>query len=89
MQYEIANKYEALNMTKKRFKSLFERTYRHKRTRSRTGALVHSKRPCRHSCSKMMSVSQENQELNKTQTLTRAAAAIYGALEVTPAGRTP
>jgi hypothetical protein len=66
----------------KKFKSLFERTYRHRRTR--TGALVHSKQPCRHSCSKTMSVSQGNQELNKTQTLTRVAAAIYRALDVTP-----
>jgi hypothetical protein len=75
-------------MTKK-FKSLFERTYRHKRTRTRTGALVHSKRPCRHSYSKTMSVSQGNQELNKTQTLTRVAAAIYRALDVTPLDAPP
>jgi hypothetical protein len=37
MQSKIAKKYEALNMTKM-FKSLFERTYRHRRTRSRIGA---------------------------------------------------
>ena len=36
------------------------------------------------SCSKMMSVSRGNQELNKTQTLRRATAAIYRVLGVTP-----
>ena len=36
------------------------------------------------SCSKMMSVSRENQELNKTQTLRRATAAKYRVLGVTP-----
>ena len=47
-------------MKNKEFKSLFERTNRHRRTRSRTGALVHSKQPWRHSCSKTMSVSRGN-----------------------------
>ena len=68
----------------KEFKSLFKRTNRHRRTRSRTRALVHSKQPWRHSCSKTMSVSRGNQELNKTQTLRRAMAANYRALDITP-----
>ena len=63
---EIANKYESYD-NEKEFKSLFERTNRHRRTRSRTRALVQSKQPWRHSCSKTMSVSRGNQELNKTQ----------------------
>ena len=36
------------------------------------------------SCSKTMSVSQGNQELNKTQTLRRVTAANYRVLGVTP-----
>ena len=36
------------------------------------------------SCSKTTSVSRGNQELNKTQTLRRATAAIYRVLGVTP-----
>ena len=36
------------------------------------------------SCSKTMSVSRENQELNKTQTLRRAMTTIYRVLGVTP-----
>jgi len=36
------------------------------------------------SCSKTMSVSRENQDLNKTQTLRRATTAIYRVLGVTP-----
>ena len=36
------------------------------------------------SCSKTMSVSRENQELNKTQTLKRAMTAIYKVLDITP-----
>ena len=36
------------------------------------------------SCSKTISVSRGNQELNKTQTLSRAMAAIYRVLGVTP-----
>ena len=83
MQSEIANKYEAYD-NKNKFKSLFKRTYHHRRTRSRTGVLVHSKQPWRHSCNTMMSVSRENKELNKTQTLRRAMTAIYRVLGVTP-----
>ena len=48
------------------------------------GTLVHSKRPWRHSCSKTTSVSQGNQELNKTQTLRRTTAANYRVLGITP-----
>ena len=40
-------------------------------------------------CSKMTSVSRGNQELNKTQILRRATAAIYRVLGVTPPGRAP
>ena len=69
--------------------SLFERINRHRRTRSRIRALVHSKRPWRHSCSKTTSVSRGNQELNKTQTLRRATTAIYRVLGVTPLDATP
>ena len=36
------------------------------------------------SCNKTMSVSRENQELNKTQTLRRATAAIYRVLASPP-----
>ena len=71
-------------MKTRRSSSLFERTNHHRRTRSRTGALVHSKQPWRHSCSKIMSVSRGNQELNKTQTLRRVTAANYRVLGVTP-----
>ena len=49
----------------------------------KTRALVHSKQPWRHSCSKMISVSQGNKELNKTQTLRRAMVANYRVLDVT------
>ena len=41
------------------------------------------------SCSKTTSVSRENQELNKTQTLRRAMAAIYRVLGVIPPGHAP
>ena len=41
------------------------------------------------SCSKTMSVSRGNQELNKTQTLRRATAAIYRVLGVTPRDTPP
>ena len=41
------------------------------------------------SCSKTTSVSQGNQELNKTQTLRRATATIYRVLGVTPPGCAP
>ena len=41
------------------------------------------------SCSKTMHVSQENQELNKTQTLKQVTAAIYRVLGITPLGRAP
>ena len=51
------------------------------------GALVHSKQPWRHSCSKTISVLRENQELNKTKTLRRVMAAIYRVLGITPQTR--
>ena len=41
------------------------------------------------SCSKTMSVSLRNQELNKTQTLRRATAGIYRVLGVTPLDAPP
>ena len=41
------------------------------------------------SCSKTTSVSRENQELNKTQTLRRATAGIYRVLGVTPPDAAP
>ena len=41
------------------------------------------------SCSKMMSVSRGNQELNKTQTLRRATTTIYRVLGVTPLDAPP
>ena len=41
------------------------------------------------SCSKTMSVSRENQELNKTQTLRRAMANNYRVLGVTPLDAPP
>ena len=43
----------------------------------------------RHSCSKMMSVSRGNQELNKTQTLRRATAAFYRVSGITPLDAPP
>ena len=66
-----------LMIMKKEFKSLFKRTNRHRRTRLRTRALVHSKRPWWHSCSKTMSISRGNQELNKTPNPNGGVVAIY------------
>ena len=68
---------------------LYSKGNRHNRTRSRTGALVHSKQSWRHSCSKKMSISRGNQELNKTETLRRAMTAIYRVLGVTPLDAPP
>ena len=83
-QSEITNKYEAYD-NEKEFNSLFEKTNCHRRTRSRTGALVHSKRPWRRQLQQNdVCFTRKSRTKQNPQTLRRATAVNYRILGVTP-----